>query len=63
MSRADNEDHGDRITPASPPSRPRVIEQRGDEVDQASCDSFPASDPPAWNGVRLGSPSGHAVPR
>ena len=27
-----------------------------DEVDRASFDSFPASDPPSWNGVRLGAP-------
>ena len=31
-------------------------EQGHDDVDQASCDSFPASDPPSWNGVRLGAP-------
>ncbi len=33
--------------------RPETI---NDEVDDASRDSFPASDPPSWTGLRLGSP-------
>jgi hypothetical protein len=28
-----------------------------DEVQEASLDSFPASDPPSWMGMRVGGPS------
>ena len=28
-----------------------------DEVNEASLDSFPASDPPSWSGMRVGGPS------
>jgi len=38
------------------PARRQVRAEDRDEVDRASFDSFPASDPPSWNGVRLGSP-------
>ena len=36
---------------------------KDDEVDDASFDSFLASDPPGWSGLRIGPPShGEPVP-
>jgi hypothetical protein len=37
-------------------SNSRRLDVASDDVDNASLDSFPASDPPKWSTLRLGPP-------
>jgi hypothetical protein len=43
-------------------SNSRNLDAPADDVDSASLDSFPASDPPKWSGLRLGPPVDVEIP-
>ena len=77
-TRTEGDDMGDRVTVGpqrvdvrTGPERaerhcrhaPRTAEQAVDRVNDDSIDSFPASDPPAWMGMRVGPPESWGEPR
>jgi len=57
-TRATSDDRGALATPATP--RAEADQDDGDDVCDASLDSFPASDPPSWTGLHIGGPARRA---
>jgi hypothetical protein len=56
-SQVENPDAGNAVSEREPAEAPSAPEQTLDRVDETSAESFPASDPPAWVGMRVGGPA------
>jgi hypothetical protein len=53
----------DTVSAAEPRSATGRPDENADRVDEASAESFPASDPPSWMGMRVGEPASSYEPK
>jgi hypothetical protein len=56
-SQVEDADESNAVSERSPAEAQSAPDQTLDRVDETSAESFPASDPPAWVGMRVGGPA------